>query len=246
MKKFEMTLVLLLAIALPALAETQANAVPVGRQRSENGEEMTIVRVDFTGADREIPSVYAVTYSAWLLNDHGICEMQDVNFDGREDLVIVTAAGASNATYTFYLWNEETGGFEWFGGEDLWNYQLYPAQGLVQSHATSGWAGLLHSDTVYAWDESGRNLVPVRSSEWDTLTEITSEQNGEYMRYNEMHDDSMLVETYVDYENDIDEAYVNPVVQYDDPDFMAQRFLFEGNFLKLEVTPEENGDGSNG
>ena len=246
MKKFVMLLAVLLVIALPSLAEIRPEAAQVGRQLSENGEEMAVVRVDFSGADSDIPSVYAVIYSPWLLREHGVCEMQDVNFDGKDDLVIVTAAGASNAAFTFYLWNEETGSFEWFGGEDLWNYQLYPAQRLVQSHGTSGWAGLLHNDTVFAWDETGRQLHPVRSSEWDTLTEITSEQNGEYIRYNELHDDSTLVETYVDYENGVDESYVYPTDMYNDPNFMAERFLYESNFLKLEVTPEDNGDGSNG
>ena len=246
MKKFVILLAAMLLIALPALAEIQPAAVPVGEQLTTDGDNIIIVRVDFSGAEKEIPSVYTAVYSTWLLDDGSLCNMQDVNFDGHDDLVITTIAGASNAAYTFYLWNEETGSFEWFGGEDLWNYQLYPAQRMVQSHGTSGWAGLLHSDVVYAWDETGRQLKPVRSSEWDTLSEFTSEQNGEYMRFNETYDESVLVETYVDYENEIDESFAHPTKNYDDPDFMAERFLYESNFLKLEVGPEDNNDGTNG
>ena len=246
MKKLILLIAAMLMIALPALAEVQPEAVLLGQQLSENGDDLCIVRVDFSGAETAIPSVYTVIRSPWLLEDQGVCEMQDVNYDGHDDLVIVTMAGASNAAYTFYLWNEETGAFEWFGGEDVWNYQLYPAQRFLLSHSTNGWAGLLHKDTVYAWDAAGKVLSPVRSSEWDTLTEVTTETNGDYMRMQEIYDDSVLVETYIDYVNGTDESVSFPTAQYDDPTFMAQRFLEESNFLQLEVGPEDNSDGSNG
>ena len=48
------------------------------------------------------------------------------------------------------------------------------------------------------------------------------------------------------FDKGIDEAHACPAKQYEDPQFMAQRFLAEDDFLGLEVTPEENEDGSNG
>lgn len=249
MRKLIVMLLLCACLTLPALAEPQVNAVAVGNQiidSDEYAQEVTVVRLDITDGDRQIPSVYAVIQSPWLLEDGEICSFEDVNFDGHDDLVLVTLAGASNACYTFYLWDEETGGYEWFGGEDLWNYQLYPNQRIVLSNATSGWAGLLHENRVYGWDETGRALKPLRYSEWNTLTETVVESQEEYLRYTETHDDAVMVETYVDFEKGIDEAHTYPTKQYEDPQFMAQRFLAEDDFLGLEVTPEANGDGSNG
>ena len=71
----------------------------------------------------------------------------------ERDLCVVMPSG-DNA---FYL-DEDAGAYLWYGGDDLWNYQLYPAQRIVLSTGTSGWAGLLHENKVYAWDESGRQL----------------------------------------------------------------------------------------
>ena len=250
MKKVFLMILLLSLLTAAAMAEPQVTATVVGEQSVNSGEyaqELAILRLDIADGDTQIPSVYAVTQSTWLLEEkESLFSFEDVNFDGYDDLVMVTMAGASNTCFTFYLWNEDTGAYEWFGGEDVWNYQLYPEQNMILSTGTSGWAGLLHENKVYAWDASGRKLNLLRYSEWDTLSEMSNESEGEYMRYTELHDESMMVETYVDFEKGIDEAHAFPTKQYEDPQFMAQRFLAEDDFLGLEVTPEENEDGSNG
>ena len=249
MKRFLMILMALTLFCAPALAERQADVQVVGRQTIGDGDyaqDVAIVRIDMTDGDQAIPSVYALTQSAWLMEEDDLCSFSDVNFDGYEDLVFVTVAGASNGCYTFYLWNPETGAYEHFGGEDLWNYQLYPAQRIVVSHGTSGWAGLLHETKVYGWDESGRELRLLRSSLWDTFSETDLDTAGEYMTYTERHDESRLVETYTDFETGDQQTVVNDTKRYDDPVFSAERFQAEMDFLDLQVTQDDQNDGSNG
>ncbi len=249
MKKLLIALFVLSLLALPALAEPEVQVTVIGRQAVDSGgfsQETAILRLDIADGDTPIPSVYALTQSEWLLEDGSLYSFEDVNFDGHDDLVLVTVAGASNATYTFYLWDEDAGAYLWYGGDDLWNYQLYPAQRIVLSTGTSGWAGLLHENKVYAWDESGRQLNLLRSTEWNTLSETVSETDGDYIIITERMDDSVIVETYVDYEKGIDAAETFPAKRYEDPQFMAQRFLFEEEFLGLELSGEDVEDGSNG
>ena len=116
MKKFLTVLLFLMLTTLPALAEIKIETQVLGSQTIEKSD-VSILRVDFSG-DKEIPSLYVLTESPWLLKDDpNAIELQDVNFDGHDDLVLVTMAGASNTVYTFYLWDEEKGGG--VGGRDL-------------------------------------------------------------------------------------------------------------------------------
>lgn len=243
MKKFLTLLLALMMMTLPALAETKIEAQVLGSQVME-GSDASIVRVDFSG-DKEIPSLYVLTQSPWLLKDDPTAiELQDVNFDGYEDLVLVTMAGASNTVYTFYLWDEKAGAFETESKFEVWNYQLFPAQGLVESYGTSGYAGLLHQIDIYGWEGSEMKLL--RSVTWDTLTESDVDTDGEHMKWVERHDEGVIVETYRDYENDTEVVESFPMADYEDDTFLSQRFLFEDEFLGLDALTENNDDGTNG
>ena len=249
MKKYIALLLCLLLVcaALPALAEMNVSMEILGEQM--HGDALLhVLRFDFADGDRQIPSLYALVENTPDVGEAPYCELEDVNGDGHADLVIPTMIGASNTTYTFYLWDEEAGAFRWFGGEELWNYQLYPAQGLVFSAGASGWAGLLHEYRVYGWTADGKELKLLRSSTWDTLNEFTMEDSADgAIRYTERHDDSILVETYINYETGEEETFTHASKDYmEDEAFAAQRFLYEDDFLGLEVTAEPLNDGTNG
>ena len=250
LKKVFALLLCLVTLSSIALADVEVAFQPVGRQilgQDEDAVEATMMRLSFTGGDEEIPDLYVLTESPWLYEENGGILMEDVNFDGYNDLVLVTMAGASNTVFTFYLWNEETGAFEWYGGEGIWNYQLYPAQGVILSTATSGWAGLLHESRVYAWDDACKELQLLRISQWDTLHETVTEQNGDNLVFTERYDDSVIVETYTDFENETEYSESHPSRDYQEDDvFAAQRFQAEDEFLGLEITEDFEGDGSNG
>lgn len=99
--------------------------------------------------------------------------MEDVNFDGVEDVVIMTSAGASNFGAEFFVWAD--GRYEdatHFGVDALTNYTLHPEAGLVETYVQEGWAGLLHTTRFWRWE--GCNLVQVavaNSDVWNAMTE---------------------------------------------------------------------------
>ena len=237
---------LMLLAAAPALADAQITAEVVGEQMS-GYSTLQILRIEVQDGARQIPPVYALTESTMLLGEGNIATLEDVNFDGHDDLVVMTVQGASNACYTFYLWDEQAGAFQWFGGADLWNYVLYPNQRAVLSQGTSGWAGLLHEAEVYAWSEDGKELHLVRSSVWDTLKETEYEEQNGHSILTERLDDSVIVETYFDAESGESFTESAPADRYmNDDAFALERFAFEQEFLSLETEPLPQNDGSNG
>ena len=98
--------------------------------------------------------------------------MQDVNFDGQEDLVVMTAMGASNFFCEFFVFDNgqyvqaEHAGLDY----GLCNYELYPESGIVGSHANNGNAGAIHEDVLFRWE--GTNLRLVRRATSEELTEF--------------------------------------------------------------------------
>lgn len=245
MKKFLSVLLILTLFAAPALAEKELTAQVLGTQTVDHAD-LTILRVDIREDGADLPSVYALIESPWLLDsEYPVLDLQDVNFDGHEDLVVITAAGASNTMYTFFLWDEAAGAFSKDAVGSVWNYQLYPAQGLVQSYGVSGFAGLLHEIKVYGWEDGQLRLL--RSSVWDTLTETQIQTVGDHTQWTEHHDDSVLVETYTDYVNGAEQVETFPIDDYMNNDiFMSQRFLYEDEFLQLDALTDGGEDGTNG
>ena len=93
---------------------------------------------------------------------------EDVNFDGRSDLVITTTFGASNYFCELFVFD----GSQYvrvahpFMEYGFCNYQLYPQQRMVGSHANNGYAGALHEDILLRWE--GTQLKMVRRAIADT------------------------------------------------------------------------------
>lgn len=111
----------------------------------------------------------------------------DVNFDGTEDLVVLTTIGASNGYFQFFVWDGEQFVLATRNaGEDggLPNYVLYPEQGLVGAQQHEGMAGAWHSEWLYRWEGTQLTLVrsahggPVREWRMDGETMITTEDSA--------------------------------------------------------------------
>lgn len=78
----------------------------------------------------------------------------DVNFDGIDDAVILTRRGASNFVYQFFIFD----GTQYAACPVRFvNYDLDAEHKLVISSENGGWAGALHTRTLYRFD----GLTPV-------------------------------------------------------------------------------------
>lgn len=111
------------------------------------------------------PNGQEIYYVAGLPEDEERVTMEDVNFDGIDDVVVLTANGASNAFSEFYVWDGAQYALAMRNQSPdigLANYALCPELGLVVSHASNGLAGLLHETNIYRWD--GTNLILLRSA----------------------------------------------------------------------------------
>ena len=100
---------------------------------------------------------------------------EDVNFDGWDDIVIMTTSGASNAYYDFYVYDaaaDEYCRVSVAGEENGWcNYSFYPEYGIVATHANNGSAGANHEYRLYRWQ--GTKLDCIRTARSEVLTEST-------------------------------------------------------------------------
>ncbi len=98
---------------------------------------------------------------------------EDVNFDGREDIVIVVVMGASNFFSEFFVYDPTTDVYALATHPDadvgICNYQLHPELGIVESHTSNGNAGLLHVTKLYRWE--GTKLRLIRSAVSDEWSE---------------------------------------------------------------------------
>ena len=94
----------------------------------------------------------------------------DVNFDGQPDLTVVTAQGASNTFFAFYLWN----GSEYVPAEpvpgDVANYALVDGRYLV-SWRNDGSAGLLCHAEICVWEGSELKTIRTLDAEEETVIE---------------------------------------------------------------------------
>lgn len=98
---------------------------------------------------------------------------EDVNFDGWDDIVIMTISGATNAWFKFFVYDVEQDAYVYVHqyGDDagLINYETYPEYGLIGSRGSNGNAGLLHVWNLYRWE--GTNLKLIRSAVSDEWAE---------------------------------------------------------------------------
>jgi len=113
----------------------------------------------------------AIYFTADLENPY--IKYEDVNFDGWDDIVVLTISGASNAWYKFFVYDQGQDAYVYVHqyGDDagLINYETYPEYGLIGSRGSNGNAGLLHIWNLYRWE--GTNLRLIRSAVSDEWTE---------------------------------------------------------------------------
>lgn len=115
--------------------------------------------------------------------------MRDVNFDGQEDLIVMTSMGASNFFCEFFVFDNgqyvqaEHNGL----GGSLCNYELYPESGIVGSHANNGYAGALHEYYLFRWEGTNLRLIRRGSSEELTETEFGDEAYTVTTHRNRLH-----------------------------------------------------------
>ncbi len=144
-------LALLLSLALPAGAEIVGYADDgweyIHRYTAPNGQELF-----FVSSEQEPP-----------------IEFEDVNLDGTDDIVAVTAIGASNYYAAFFVWDGEKYVRALHDGNGLSNYSVTPS-GYVVSRGSSGWAGALFERRVYAWEGTNLRLVRRMVSEQEETT----------------------------------------------------------------------------
>lgn len=139
MKRMCLILCLLSAMLLPSSAEIVGHTQDayIHRCAAPNGQE-----VYFT-SDMEEP----------------VMEYEDVNFDGQDDLVVITSLGVNNAFYEFFVLEDG----RYVPAEHLYplaNYTL-DDRGYVLSWSSDGMAGALFEAYLYRWE--GRELIPVRT-----------------------------------------------------------------------------------
>ena len=139
MKRFFPVLMVLLMLFSAARAEVVGRAGDdyIHRWTAPNGQELYYV------SKEEDPFV----------------QMKDVNFDGVEDVVVITFRGAANFGVAFFVWN---GGSyvlaEHPGADSLVNYDLYPEAGLIVTGVSDGVVG--HTRELWRWN--GTNLERMR------------------------------------------------------------------------------------
>lgn len=175
MKKLMLAACLALTLAMPG---TKAFCEVVGRTQEDWIHRYTA------------PNGQEIYYVSFLSEDGEFVTMEDVNFDGVDDVVVLTSFGASNAFYEFYVWDgaqytlaTRNQGLD----TGLANYQLYPQQGLVLSHANNGLAGLAHETDIFRWEGTSLTLVRSAVSDYENTSLFENRQYISIDNYDVVH-----------------------------------------------------------
>ena len=137
-----------------------------------------------------------------------VVQMEDVNFDGTDDVVITTRMGASNAYDDFYVWDGQQYVYatpDGLSGAGLANYSLDAEKGYVLSHANNGLAGLECEVGIYRWE--GLELKPVRVLKAETKSQWQDSPDGSYS-FAIVYDTRILHAAVTDYTADVYEGSV--------------------------------------
>ena len=120
------------------------------------------------------------------LLEEALVSYDDVNFDGHPDLAVVTAQGASNTFYEFYLWNGA--GYEYAEREtrDIVNYELAGGKYLV-SRSNDGSAGALFHAQVCVWDGPVLKTIRTMAAEEETAIVWEGRIRTETMNLDRLH-----------------------------------------------------------
>lgn len=151
-------------------AELTATIHEVGAAEADSFREQTLEAV-ITAADGSLSQIIQYNTSLSLSVDSAasFAMLEDLNFDGYQDLCLLTAAGARNVFHVFALWNAETGRFDpimencpWIPDEnsfaqessplELCCYQLLPETRRIVSEVADGYR--YRSIIVYEWEGS--------------------------------------------------------------------------------------------
>ena len=102
---------------------------------------------------------------------------QDANFDGYQDIRLVSGVGATgNASYNFWLFNKDTGRFDFNQDlSDLIDPVLHPANNQITTHMNNGCAGECFVDGTYIFEDG--KLVPIK-----TVTQDTNDDGQTFIR----------------------------------------------------------------
>ncbi|MDD3336934.1 MAG: hypothetical protein PHI98_15740, partial [Eubacteriales bacterium] len=155
-------------------AELTATIREVGASEEGSLREQAL-EATITATDGSFSQTFPYDASVSLTVDSaaGFAMLDDLNFDGYQDLCLLTAAGARNVFQVFALWNAETGCFDpimqgcpWIPEEnrfaqessplELCCYQLLPETRQIVSEVADGYR--YRSIVVYEW-EGSRSLV---------------------------------------------------------------------------------------
>ncbi|MBQ9265183.1 MAG: hypothetical protein IJ189_13375 [Clostridia bacterium] len=154
MKKFCLILTLMLALTVSAArAEVVGYAGDDGyihRYACPNGQEL---------------------YFVSTLQEPYI-EFTDLNGDGTADMTVVTALGASNAWYEFFIWDGDQYVMAQHS-EPIINYSIQ--DGYIYSRSNNGMAGAMFDACLLRWE--GTELRPVRVMKSEEKSETTWQEN---------------------------------------------------------------------
>ena len=121
------------------------------------------------------PNGQLLWFTAREENPH--IKLEDVNFDGMEDIVVFTVRGASNDFAEFFLYDAQADMYIMAthpGDENgICNYGLHPELELVESQANNGSAGAEHEYRLYRW--VGTELECIRTAQSESKRESTFE-----------------------------------------------------------------------
>lgn len=175
MKRYGLLLLALLCTLLPAWGGAEESAYERADVWIHDSLPLVTIRVTDTGERREdsargnrlLVSVRAqdgslsqelAFQSAELPEPEraaSLVYMDDVNFDGYQDMLLLTAAGARNVFHAVSLWNKEEGRFNPVEQNDVWdgenkclsgeseqlelcNYELIPEKRMILSSCADG------------------------------------------------------------------------------------------------------------
>lgn len=188
LRRFAVLLITITAL-MTTSALSEAVTVPLGSVY-QGGSELTAVIRDtgeadshsdreylleaiITSADGNFTQTIRYFASESPVNERvaGFARLEDMNFDGYNDLCLITAAGARNVFSVFALWNKAEGRFDpimtinpWISFEkrylgesvalELCNFELLPQSRQIISEVADGYR--YRTITVYGWEgESG-------------------------------------------------------------------------------------------
>lgn len=128
-----------------------------------DGEAATVQYQIYDLADglpsKSTKPMQSIEVGDYYLTDEVPCVIQDMNFDGANDIHLWLWAGAQNSQGKFFLWNEKKECFEENKAlGELTSPVAQADRNIIQEHVHV--SGFEYTDTLYRWE--GDQLVPVR------------------------------------------------------------------------------------